>query len=73
MFYLAIIPELEFGYIAGGLFAFLTLIELVAYGKTTLTKTDEELKVRRTAFFGTEQENYTIPLNKIRASEKVRR
>jgi hypothetical protein len=67
MFYLAIVNDFVVGYLAGGLIGFLTLIEFVAYGRTTLTLNEEELKINRTAFFGTEMDNYTIPLKEIRS------
>lgn len=51
---------------AGGFIGFLTLIEIVAYGRTSLTLNEEELKVYRNAFFGTEMENYTLPIKEIR-------
>lgn len=70
MFYLANFSDSDFAfaYAVGGFFAFFTLLEILLYSRTTLTLTEDELQVNRTAFVGLVKERYSISLKEIRST-----
>jgi len=56
------------GYAIAGIIGGLMILEMLLYNRITLQLNENELRVRKVTLFGTELENYAIPLKEIRAS-----
>jgi len=56
------------GYAIAGILGGLMILEMLIYHRITMKLTETELSIRKVTLFGTELENYSIPLKEIRAS-----